>query len=148
MDACRIANANAAENKVAMRNYLPPVVETADDASKSLLLKAHAHARHTLSARGEDEHDLLLPNDELIKGYDACVANILAGPLCTLAPTIGNMLQAGGFVGMSGILTPQGQDVVDAYTRAGFVDMKVEQELDGWVLVTGRKAFANVDHRT
>jgi ribosomal protein L11 methylase PrmA len=40
---------------------------------------------------------------------------------------------------MSGILPPQGQDVVKAYTEAGFVDMKVENEVGGWVLVTGRK---------
>jgi ribosomal protein L11 methyltransferase len=139
VDACRIANANAVENEVDMLNYLPPLVEKADDASKSLFLKAHAHARSELSDRKETGDDLILPEAELALPYDLCVANILAGPLMTLATTIATMVKEGGYIGMSGILPPQGQGVVKAYTEAGFVDMKVEKEVCGWVLVTGRK---------
>ena len=84
---------------------------------------------------------ILWPDNEPWQGvFDICVANILANPLVTLASTLGDMMKPGAPIGMSGILAPQGDDVVQAYTDAGFVDMQVAREMDGWVLVTGRKA--------
>eukprot|EP00977_Amphora_coffeiformis_P020728 scaffold8450_cov215-Amphora_coffeaeformis.AAC.10 len=145
VDACRIANQNALDNNVPMRNYLPPLwLESADEGSKALWLQAHAQVHSTRHQRGdgadEDALSILWPEEEPSDGFDVCVANILAGPLITLAPTLQSMMRAGAPIGMSGILAHQGTQVVEAFTEAGFLDMQVTDELDGWVLVTGRKA--------
>jgi len=142
-DSCRIANANAITNGVSMRNYLPPVSDSADDESKSLLFKAHRHARLQLERHGDDGQDILLltsddPSSDPAK-YHVCVANILAGPLMTLASTLAGMVLPGGYLGLSGILPQQADDIISAYGAAGFVDLSFERELNGWILVTGRK---------
>jgi ribosomal protein L11 methyltransferase len=139
VDAIHIANANAVDNNVAMRSYLPPLVETADDVSKSLMLKAHAHAAGQLRQRGEKADDLLLPTSMESATYHVIVANILAGPLVALAPTLACMLRPGGLIGMSGILAPQDDMILEAYAEAGFENLSVEKELGGWILVTGNK---------
>ena len=139
VDACDIANANAAQNCVDMRNYLPPLVETSDPESKSLLLKAHNYAKKRLDERGQSNEKLILPLARQGAIYDVCVANILAGPLVTLAPVVWDSVQPGGKFGLSGILSHQGDMVVDAYRDAGFDHVKVARELNGWVLVTGEK---------
>ena len=63
----------------------------------------------------------------------------MASPLVALANEIFAMVAPGGWLGLSGILPSQSDDVVSAYTAAGFESVRVEQELDGWILVTGRK---------
>lgn len=139
IDAIRIANANAVDNNVSMRSYLPPLAETADDESKSLLLKAHAHATAQLGERGETGDDLLLPVSLENVSYDVIVANILAAPLVALASTLASLVRPGGFLGMSGILVQQDEMILEAYTAAGFENVQVEKTLGGWILVTGTK---------
>ncbi len=51
--------------------------------------------------------------------YDLVVANILAGPLVALAPTIRRRLAPGGVVVLSGILTSQQRRVAAAYRGVG-----------------------------
>ena len=65
------------------------------------------------------------------------VANILAGPLAHLAPTIANLVALGGQLALSGILATQTQEVVDAYTPWFTIDSVVEQ--DEWVRIVGTK---------
>ena len=133
-----------------MRSYLPPLATTTetatnDDESKSLLLKAHhAHATQQRSDRGESstEPDLILPDDVNDATYDVCVANILAGPLVALAPVLAARVRPGGALGLSGILAPQGDRVVEAYRAVGFENVRIAQERDGWVLVTGQRSSA------
>jgi ribosomal protein L11 methyltransferase len=140
LDCCLIANQNAKTNRVAMNNYLPPISELADAESKSLLLKAHKHARDRLEGMQKGENSNNLFYAETNKQYNVCVANILAGPLMSLASTLAEMTRPGGRLGLSGILSRQGNEVVAAYQQAGFEHVKVEKELDGWVLVTGQRA--------
>jgi ribosomal protein L11 methyltransferase len=47
--------------------------------------------------------------------YDLIVANILAGPLCALAPDIRKVAEPGAAIILSGILTTQAQRVIAAY---------------------------------
>jgi ribosomal protein L11 methyltransferase len=138
-DSCRIANTNAKVNGLRMRSYLPPLSDAADDESKSLLLKAHAHAKSRLMTRGETGDEVFLPHELGDRRYDICVANILAGPLIALSSTLASMIRPGGLLGLSGILPRQGHAVAEAYQAAGFEKVKVEKELGGWVLVTGQK---------
>lgn len=141
VDACRIANANAVMNDdVPMRSYLPQKMleESAsmDKESQSLLLKALYNQQQPNTSHGADDDLLLYDKPE---PFDLVVANILAGPLMVLAPTLYTMMDAGAKLAMSGILRHQGVAVVQAYQSAGFTDVEVQKELDGWVLVTARR---------
>ena len=119
-----------------------------DDASKSLLLKAHHHAKAQLmrdggsdASRGDQEETLFLPpNRHDHPMYDLIVANILAAPLMTLAPELHRLLLPGGKVGLSGILAHQGEELCAAFCQAGFVNVQVGSPKDGWLLVTAEKA--------
>lgn len=46
---------------------------------------------------------------------DILVANILAGPLSSLAPRLADLVKAGGHIALSGILASQEQEIRDAY---------------------------------
>jgi ribosomal protein L11 methylase PrmA len=145
LDAIQIANANAKENGLDMKNYLPPLMESADDESQSLLMKAHANAQKQFENRptgnADDDTirslaDILLPKHLAQPTHDIVVANILAGPLVALSSTIASLVRPGGRLAMSGILPQQGDMVVEAYSEY-FDDCKVEKEMGGWILVTG-----------
>jgi len=52
--------------------------------------------------------------------YDLIAANILARPLMAMAPDAASSLRAGGHAVLSGILSEQAKEVLDAHERAGF----------------------------
>jgi ribosomal protein L11 methyltransferase len=52
--------------------------------------------------------------------YDLLIANILAGPLVSLAPSFANAVIPGGSLVLSGLLETQERAVRAAYMRAGF----------------------------
>lgn len=66
---------------------------------------------------------------------DVVVANILAGPLRELAPLISKLPKTGGYLGLSGILATQAEDVCEAYTNAFELDAVAEKE--EWCRITG-----------
>jgi len=63
--------------------------------------------------------------------YDLIFANILKGPLIDLAPTMAEHAAPGGRVILSGLLTTQAQDVLDAYHSTGF-DLVTRDEIGEW----------------
>lgn len=56
-----------------------------------------------------------------IKGqqFDLIAANILAGPLCHMAPDASNALKEGGYIVLAGLLNRQAEDVIDSYRSVG-----------------------------
>jgi ribosomal protein L11 methyltransferase len=64
--------------------------------------------------------------------YDLIVANILAGPLVTLAPAIGRRLAPGGTVVLSGLVPDQRARIVAAY-RGQRMRLVRSSILDGWL---------------
>ena len=137
VDAVRIANQNSAINNLNMKSYLPSFLkqeEMHDMESKSMLLVKSHHIN-------EDADAEELPQDKTGPIYDALVANILAVPLITLAPTLAGLLKPDGVLGLSGILATQAEMVIKAYEE-DFSHVVLEQELNGWVLITGvRKQY-------
>ncbi|SEQ00830.1 [LSU ribosomal protein L11P]-lysine N-methyltransferase [Devosia sp. YR412] len=67
--------------------------------------------------------------------YDLIVANILAGPLMALAPSIGHIAQKGATVILSGILQHQARGVINAYARQGMVLNQKLQRKDWTTLI-------------
>ncbi len=52
--------------------------------------------------------------------FDLVFANILKGPLISLAPDMDDSVKNGGYAILSGILNEQAQEVVNVYTHSGF----------------------------
>ncbi|MFZ7239479.1 50S ribosomal protein L11 methyltransferase [Avibacterium avium] len=66
---------------------------------------------------------------------DVVVANILAGPLKELAPTISQLVKTQGKLGLSGILESQAQSVCEAYQEQFALDpVAIREE---WCRITG-----------
>lgn len=78
-----------------------------------------------------------LPADMPQQPADVVVANILAGPLVSLAPQITALVKSGGRLALSGILAEQAEDVRAAY--AGAFDLDPTASKDGWVRISGVK---------
>jgi len=69
------------------------------------------------------------------RGADLVLANILAGPLKSLAPVLLDSLRTGGEIVLSGILEEQAGRVAEAYRPVcGTLD---HETLDGWVRLHG-----------
>lgn len=132
VDAVRIADYNAVTNKLNMRSYLPParlLGEEGDSESASVMMKGQVRAENVETLPKEWDGPL----------FDACAANILAGPLIGLAGTISSMVRPGGRLGLSGILKNQAEKVMEAYSEY-FDNVELAGEDGGWVLITGERA--------
>ena len=78
-----------------------------------------------------------LPADLPQQPAEVVMANILAGPLVSLAPQITALVKAGGRLALSGILAEQAEEVRAAY--AGAFDLDPTAIKDGWVRISGVK---------
>lgn len=165
IDACRIGNANARINdNLPMRTYLPSLSQyitdsdndennSADNESKSVLMKSEQRMTSSKNINkntnnnddgvydtNDDDIVELLPSyyeNEIL--YDICVANILAQPLITLIPTIGQMIQSpNGVFGVSGILKHQGPMMIHELVSSQlFHSIQIVNEKDDWIIITG-----------
>ncbi|MBR9765478.1 MAG: 50S ribosomal protein L11 methyltransferase [Rhodobacteraceae bacterium] len=70
--------------------------------------------------------------------YGLVFANILMGPLISLAPDIAGHLEAGGYAILSGLLNEQAPAVQEAYEAEGFALHHAEQ-IREWTTLTLRK---------
>jgi ribosomal protein L11 methyltransferase len=59
--------------------------------------------------------------------YDLVIANILAGPLTELAPSLSAVLQDGGTLILAGLLNTQAASVIRTYQKLGF---RLEKRID------------------
>lgn len=80
---------------------------------------------------------LYLPEALPTEQADVVVANILAGPLVSLAPQITRLVRPGGLLALSGVLAEQADEVRAAYQDAFELDPTAEK--DGWVRISGRR---------
>lgn len=69
--------------------------------------------------------------------FDVVLANILAGPLVMLAPTLAAHTAAGGDIVLAGLLARQADEVAAAY--APWFDVSPSPEREGWVRLHGRR---------
>jgi len=77
------------------------------------------------------------PKDCPADSFERVVANILAAPLIELAATLAGYCKTGGRIALSGILTQQADEVMQAY-RPWFDLAKLQQQ-DDWCLIHGHK---------
>jgi len=85
----------------------------------------------------EDRLELYLPKDQPLFKADVVVANILAGPLRELAPTIIEFVGDNGVLALSGVLEDQAQTLQDIYGQWCKMDpVQVQEE---WVRLSGTR---------
>ncbi len=79
--------------------------------------------------------------DDIDGQFDVVVANILAGPLVELAGSISERVKPGGQLALSGILSEQAAEVLEAYAPWVDFDEPEFRQQDGqnWTRLTGRK---------
>jgi ribosomal protein L11 methyltransferase len=89
----------------------------------------------------EDRLTITASASDIDGHFDVVLANILAGPLAELAGSIVQYLKTGGLLALSGILSEQVDDVLEAY--APWIDFeKPELRPQGgqtWTRLTGRR---------
>ncbi|WP_371154837.1 50S ribosomal protein L11 methyltransferase [Jannaschia sp. 2305UL9-9] len=73
--------------------------------------------------------------------FDLIFANILKGPLIELAPDMATATAPGGRIILSGLLNPQGDEVVAAYEAEGLTLVR-RGELGDWTTLTLRRPEA------
>ena len=73
--------------------------------------------------------------------YDLIIANILAGPLIELAPSLAGALAPGGRLILAGLLNHQAEAVTAAYRRQGMMAGAAVQRGD-WPTLVLRKRKA------
>lgn len=69
--------------------------------------------------------------------YDVVLANILAGPLVSLAPLLARHVKAGGWIVLAGLLQRQADAVCAAY--APWFEFDPPGEREGWTRLNGRR---------
>lgn len=86
----------------------------------------------------ENEVEINIGFPDMVKGqYHVVLANILATPLKLLAPLLCQHVADGGHLVLAGILDWQAEELCEAY--APWVKLRVEDSLDGWILMTASK---------
>ncbi len=89
---------------------------TADNAQVNNVPCGVSQGQLALCAAEGTAHPLILTRAP----YDLVTANILAGPLIELAPSIANILRDNGSLILAGLLNTQIEAVLRAYKRPGF----------------------------
>ena len=114
-----------------------PVLAVDNDPQALVASRANAHA----NAVEEAQFAVVMPDDSAVTQWSGTaqlvVANILAGPLVTLAPTLLSLLAPGGQLLLAGLLKDQASEVIEAY--ANRVPLQVAAQEDGWVLLSGQR---------
>ncbi len=85
----------------------------------------------------EDRLELFLPKDQPTLKADVVVANILAGPLRELAPTIIEFVAPNSLLALSGVLEEQAAELQNIYGQ--WCDMDAIAVQEEWVRLSGRK---------
>ncbi|WP_415900326.1 50S ribosomal protein L11 methyltransferase [Neptuniibacter sp. QD48_11] len=78
-----------------------------------------------------------MPENTPPEKAEVLVANILAGPLVQLAPTLEALVSPGGKLCLSGLLSPQATEIINTYSE--WFDLDPIAEKEGWIRVTGTK---------
>jgi ribosomal protein L11 methyltransferase len=108
------------------------VLATDTDPQALTATWANAETNHIAAGRLRVVHPDALDGEERA---ELVIANILAGPLCELAPTLCDMLETGGRLLLSGVLETQVEELRAAYP----LPLAIVARRDGWVALSGVK---------
>ena len=108
-----------------------------DNDPQALAASRDNAARNKISA---DQFDAVMPEDGRLSAWsnvaNVVVANILAGPLLSLAQELIQLMAPGGRLLLTGVLEEQAAELIEHYAYGG---LEVTDRRDGWVLLSGAK---------
>ena len=108
-----------------------------DNDPQALVASRDNAARNKISA---DQFDAVMPEDGRLSAWsnvaNVVVANILAGPLLSLAQELIQLMAPGGRLLLTGVLEEQAAELIEHYAHVG---LEVTDRRDGWVLLSGVK---------
>lgn len=116
---------------------------TAENAAINGVALGGAQGQLALAAAAGLQHPLLIGRAP----YDLVIANVLAGPLIELAPSISAVLAEGGTLILAGLLETQAERVANAYRRHG-LRLAGKMEMGDWPTLRLRKRTRHGWHRT
>ncbi|MDH0621558.1 50S ribosomal protein L11 methyltransferase [Pseudomonas chengduensis] len=136
LDNCSVLDFGCGSGILAIAALLLGALQAAGTDIDPQALEA---SRDNASRNGIDpaRFPVYLPADLPQQPADVVVANILAGPLVSLAPQITALVKGGGRLALSGILAEQAEEVRAAYASA--FDLDPTAVKDGWVRISGVK---------
>ncbi|WP_027856347.1 50S ribosomal protein L11 methyltransferase [Marinobacterium jannaschii] len=85
----------------------------------------------------DDRLDVYMPEAAPAMQADLLVANILAGPLVSLAPTLAALVRSNGRLALSGLLEDQAEEIRNAYGQ--WFDLEPVAEREGWIRISGTR---------
>jgi ribosomal protein L11 methyltransferase len=89
------------------------------------------------AAQNQVSADFISSDEQLEMRADITVANILSGPLVVLAPLLAAHTRAGGRLALSGVLSSQASEVIEAYLP--WFDMAQDSQEEDWVCLAGTR---------
>ena len=108
-----------------------------DNDPQALAASRDNAARNKISA---DQFDAVMPEDGRLSAWsnvaNVVVANILAGPLLSLAQELIQLMAPGGRLLLTGVLETAAAELIEHYAHVG---LEVTDRRDGWVLLSGVK---------
>lgn len=108
-----------------------------DNDPQALAASRDNTARNQIST---DQFDVVMPEDDMLLAWSnaasVVVANILAGPLLSLAHDLIELTAPGGRLLLTGVLEEQAAKLIEHYEH---VSLDVIDRRDGWVLLSGVK---------
>ena len=108
-----------------------------DNDPQALAASRDNAARNQIST---DQFDVVMPEDDMLLAWSnaasVVVANILAGPLLSLAHDLIDLTAPGGRLLLTGVLEEQAAKLIEHYEH---VSLDVIDRRDGWVLLSGVK---------
>ena len=108
------------------------VIGVDTDPQALLATQANAEKNHVA-----DCIQAYLPADVHVEPVPLLLANILAGPLHSLAPRFAELVAPGGQLVLSGILAEQAEDLRQQYQPA--FDIKLVAQQEEWVCLAGQR---------
>jgi ribosomal protein L11 methyltransferase len=133
---------------IAAARALPQAIVMASDNDPKAVAVAAANAR--VNGAGQRISFVCAPglaHPWLRHGapFDLVIANILAGPLCTLAPEVRRSMADGGMLVLGGLLDPEAPQVIATYAAHDFALIE-RRSMAGWTtlrLSKRRKSYAD-----
>lgn len=104
------------------------------DTDPQALLATHDNAEKN---RVSDCIDVYLPADFHSQPVPLLLANILAGPLQSLAPRFSELVEPAGHIVLSGILAEQAELVIQQYQTT--FDIQLVEQQEDWVCLAGQR---------
>lgn len=108
-------------------------IRAIDNDPQALIATRDNSANNQLS----DRIEIYLPGQHPIEPCDLLLANILAGPLSELAPTLTALLKPGGHLVLSGLLDSQAEATMAAYLPG--VTLEIYQQKEEWICLHGQR---------